>query len=741
MKHIAHISDQDITGSLDLSLKEPRIAVNGILFDDQDQIALIYSGKHKFYTIPGGGVEAGETLEIAVKRELLEETGCNASIIYSLGLISENRFEHDFTQERSYYIAKVCGSKGPLQLTAEEIEDEATVVWLPFEDAFDAITKPEHDSYRLRFIQARDRLAIEEAKIWKELHEVEGFDSFKTIELVDKGWSGETKYKIEAKNGDKYLIRLAPIEQAERKIEEFNYLKRLEGINIPMQEVYNVERCNLGKSVYTLFSWIDGVDLEEILPLLTDTEQYVLGYNAGEILKKIHRFPALDSSESWSKKFSNKINNRIKAYEQLKDQGLTDGHEEYFLRYIKANKHLLEDRPQCFHHGDYHVGNMLLTKDLELYIIDWNRYDFGDPWEEWIRIVFSAAISPFFATGQVHGYFDGEPPEEFFQLLAFYIASNQIGALSWAYAFGESEVEFSKEQNRFVLDSYHDMQKIVPSWYQGEVYIQSIDGIPFRLKEHFDFSFLSKWGKVFKVFDDQDSGNICFGVENENEQYFIKFAGSPTVRSTVSSEDAIEALKLSTKVYKDLKHKSLIELIETKEIAGGYMAVFKWVNSYSFGRMYPLSRIRFLDLPLETKSQIFIDVLSFHTHVISKGYVAVDFYDASILYDIDREQAVICDVDFYSKAPLVNTMGRMWGSKNFMSPEEFKIGATIDERSNVYAMGATAFALFGDLKNRSIDTWTLSKAKFDLATKAMNHARDLRFDSIKTFMNEWQVAD
>ena len=43
--------------------------------------------------------------------------------------------------------------------------------------------------------------------------------------------------------------------------------------------------------------------------------------------------------------------------------------------------------------------------------------------------------------------------------------------------------------------------------------IQQIDGISFKMKENFDFSFLQEYGKVFKVFDDQDSGNICFGTE------------------------------------------------------------------------------------------------------------------------------------------------------------------------------------------------------------------------------------
>lgn len=53
-------------------------------------------------------------------------------------------------------------------------------------------------------------------------------------------------------------------------------------------------------------------------------------------------------------------------------------------------------------------------------------------------------------------------------------------------------------------------------------------------------------------------------------------------------------------------------------------------------------------------------------------------------------------------------MGRMWCSSRFMSPEEFKLGETIDEISNVYLMRAMAFALFGSYE-RIPEKWQLSE--------------------------------
>lgn len=60
--------------------------------------------------------------------------------------------------------------------------------------------------------------------------------------------------------------------------------------------------------------------------------------------------------------------------------------------------------------------------------------------------------------------------------------------------------------------------------------IQEIDGIKFKLKEPYDFRFLVDYGKAFQVFDDQDSGNICFGTEKDGKKYFIKFAGAKAVQ-------------------------------------------------------------------------------------------------------------------------------------------------------------------------------------------------------------------
>jgi len=484
-----------------------------------------------------------------------------------------------------------------------------------------------------------------------------------------------------------------------------------------------------------LQSWIDGEDLEVALPLLPETEQYTLGLQSGEILKKMHTIPAPETQEEWESHFNSKIDRIIEWY---KGCGLNFNGDNFILDYIEKNRLLLKNRPQLFQHGDYHTGNMMLESGM-LKIIDFDRYDFGDPWEEFNRTVFTAKISPHFTTGQLRGYFKGEPPDEFFKLLALYISVNTLAAIPWAIPYGQADVDIMMEQSQDVLSWFDNMQNTVPSWYLKDIYIQWIDCVPYKLKEPYDFSFINKYGRVFKVFDDQDSGNICFGTKNGEKRYFVKFAGAATARACVGIDEAQNNLKTAATAYWDLAHPNLIKIIHSEEIGGGFAVVYDWVEAECMGRMYPMTRQKFMQMPLKSRIKVFEEILAFHAYVADRGYVAVDFYDGSVMYDFINENTIICDIDFYVKAPYKNSMGRLWGSGRFMSPEEFSLGAEIDEVTNVYAMGATAFALFSDY-DRTPEAWSLNKRLYNVVKKAVSDERDHRQQSIKALINEWNMA-
>ena len=290
----------------------------------------------------------------------------------------------------------------------------------------------------------------------------QSFESFSAVEPITKGWSEDKKYCVTLADGTKYLLRITPIERYETRKSLYATLQKVAALRLPMCMPVEFGTCDDG--VYALHSWIDGEDLTDVLPLLSETEQYVLGLQSGEILRKLHTIPAPESQEEWASRFNRKTDTKIQKYHEC---GLRFDGDEHVLAYIEHNRHLLENRPQCFQHGDYHVGNMMMQDDA-LTIIDFDRYDFGDPWEEFNRIVWSAAASPHFATGQLRGYFGGEPPLAFFQLLAFYIASNTLSSVYWAIPFGTAEIDTIMAQAQDVLRWFGNMQSPVPTWYLKE---------------------------------------------------------------------------------------------------------------------------------------------------------------------------------------------------------------------------------------------------------------------------------
>jgi 8-oxo-dGTP diphosphatase len=65
------------------SLPVPTLGVSGIVFNDQKQILLIQRNQPPamgFWSIPGGKVEAGESLVEACQREIKEETGLDTEV-------------------------------------------------------------------------------------------------------------------------------------------------------------------------------------------------------------------------------------------------------------------------------------------------------------------------------------------------------------------------------------------------------------------------------------------------------------------------------------------------------------------------------------------------------------------------------------------------------------------------------------------------------------------------------------
>ncbi len=280
-----------------------------------------------------------------------------------------------------------------------------------------------------------------------------------------KGWSSDKKYRICDEEGRSYLLRISDGTQYEAKKLEFQLMEQAATLGVPMCKPLDFGCCEEG--VYAVHSWIEGEDAETILPSLPDEEQYRYGLAAGEAIRMIHSIPAPSDTPDWEERFKRKIDRKIKLYEACPLR-YDNGGGEAFIAYLNSHRHMLKDRPQCWQHGDYHIGNMMMDTSGRLQVIDFNRSDFGDPWEEFNRIVWSAQTAPYFASGMVDGYFGEGIPEDFWALLALYIASNTLSSLPWAIPFGEEEITTMRRQAAEVLGWYSNMTQTIPTWYCGK---------------------------------------------------------------------------------------------------------------------------------------------------------------------------------------------------------------------------------------------------------------------------------
>lgn len=281
------------------------------------------------------------------------------------------------------------------------------------------------------------------------------------IEEIEKGWSADKKFYIQLHNGAEYLLRKSDLDTFTRKTTEFDMVKQLLEAGLPISEPLDIK--GVDDEIHSLFRWVEGTDADKRLSDLTEEGQYRLGVESGEILKEIHALDVVpEDIEAWGPTYQRKIERNISRYQ---DCGLTYENDSFFLDAIQKYQHHIENRPQTFQHGDYHIGNMLLTDDNELRIIDFNRWDYGDPWEEFNRIDFTADMSTVFATGQLDAYFSGRPPLEFFKLLLLYVSENTLSALPWALEYSEKEVQTMRDKAERVQAWYGESVSVIPGWY------------------------------------------------------------------------------------------------------------------------------------------------------------------------------------------------------------------------------------------------------------------------------------
>lgn len=291
---------------------------------------------------------------------------------------------------------------------------------------------------------------------------IPGLEEYKKFTLIDKGWSDDRKYLAESDDGGRLFIKIYNQSKLDKARAEFNTVRRISELGIPMMMPVSFGTIEKNESVFAAYTWVEGMEAEAAMPSMSKKDQYRLGYDSGEILRKIHSIEAPKTQQDWAFRFNSKIDRNISRYLscEIKSPG-----ESGIIKYINESRSFLDGRNQTIQHGDFHVGNIFITPRSEISIIDFNRWDYGDPWEEFNRIVWTVHSSEIFASAQLDGYFNNKPPDDFFRLMALYIASNALASIPWAIPYGKKDVEAMIRNINEMLEYYDNFNTYIPRWY------------------------------------------------------------------------------------------------------------------------------------------------------------------------------------------------------------------------------------------------------------------------------------
>lgn len=170
MRQICELNDRIILGTDGMSTKAPRITARAIVKNQDGLYAVMYADKFKLHSLPGGGVEDGEEVLTALRREVYEETGCACDEIQELGIVAENRASLDYTQINYYFVVTTTHTPGENHLTESEQDSRTVVEWHTFDEMVRLINEQEFDRVQGKYLKARDVVALREYSKWVELY-------------------------------------------------------------------------------------------------------------------------------------------------------------------------------------------------------------------------------------------------------------------------------------------------------------------------------------------------------------------------------------------------------------------------------------------------------------------------------------------------------------------------------------------------------------------------------------------
>lgn len=120
---------------------------------------------------------------------------------------------------------------------------------------------------------------------------------------------------------------------------------------------------------------------------------------------------------------------------------------------------------------------------------------------------------------------------------------------------------------------------------------------------------------------------------------------------------------------------------------------------------------------------------------------------------IKNDNVTFCDIDLFRKIPTINNLGKdYFGTKRLKAPEENELNAIIDEKTNIFTLGAIIFDNISNITNieerytkglfisNKLEEFELNKECYDVLLKATNYNRNSRYNTIKNFENDFKKS-
>ncbi len=280
------------------------------------------------------------------------------------------------------------------------------------------------------------------------------------ISQIEKGFSSDKKFKITTGDGN-FLLRLSQMQTFSNKAKEFELMRKAHEIGVRCNNPIIMLKNDEQNSVCALYSYLPGMDAEDNIAKMPEEIQYESGIEAGEDLRRINSLKC--ETNNWKERKWKKHEYYLNRYYKHDYRFEND---KKVLKFIELHYDASEAVKDQLQHDDFHLGNIIMNDHGYVGVIDFNRFDWGDPLHEFVKLEwFSWPVSELFARGQIAGYFGHRhiSNSECLQV-SVYIAMSILSTIVWTLEFHPHAWIKIEAKIRMILDHFDYFENVRPKW-------------------------------------------------------------------------------------------------------------------------------------------------------------------------------------------------------------------------------------------------------------------------------------